>query len=1036
VASFGQSLSSADVTRVQLTVSASDFSPPLSTDLVKADGQWRGLIGSIPAGSNRTFLAQAFGADGTVLFEGRATGVAITAGKTTVVSITLQPVTAPPPSGNLAPVIDALVASSSTVEPGGTITLQATVHDPNPGDLITSSWTATAGAFGPAAGNSITWTAPATTGMVTLRLTVMDPHGAATSMDLTLSVQTGTGSADVTIRINTWPHVASLSVAPSPVVVGQAATVRVSAGDAEGDSLSYQWSASGCTGSWTGATTSEARFTPDALPTGDACSCQLSVKVSDGNGGQVSRSLPLCVQTTTEFPQPPVVTSTFQSATTVPGGTSVTLRVKGMDPKGGALSFSWSANVGTLGTPTNGSDQSEVVWTAPACLPPGTSPSIQVTLGNALSLTTTATFTVSGLLECGPSGPRLSPWTFLGGLAVKRWRHAAVLLPSGKVLLAGGWSASQSAEVYDPVSNTSALTGSMEGNFYEDSTLTLLPNGKVLLLGRSIQYHAELYDPVTETWSLADQGPGYVDIEGHTATLLKSGKVLVAGGGSSTVTRLYDSASNTWLSTGSLATPRTGHTATLLPSGKVLVTGGGASGSTSIASAELYDPVAGTWSPTGSMATPRKDHTATLLSSGKVLVTGGSYGSTALASAELYDPVTGTWSPTGSMATPRKDHKTELLPSGKVLVMGGSNSGTYLVSAELYDPATGTWMAAESMRYKRVSHMATLLPSGKVLVSGGENEAGGSNASSTIEVYDPVTEHWTATSSASSLTGPSALLPSGKVLVLRIGGAATFDPVTMIWTPISGSSWYNVSVTPLLSGSLLLASDSRMEVFDPSTNSWATRSTPPQTLSRGHTATLLASGKVLMVGGSSSAAQVYEPPTDTWSTTGPMSTARYNHSATRLSSGKVLVAGGRNSTGLTATAELYDPATETWTATAAMATPRENHAAALLPSGEVLVVGGNSPFTAELYNPATATWTTLPPMPSTPSGSIATATLLPSGKVLVTSYRESWLFEPTTHTWTSTGNMEGESKQTAQLLGSGEVLVIRDNGLVPALYTP
>lgn len=1035
VASFGQALSAADVTRVQLTVSASDISPSLSTDLVKVDGQWRGLLSGIPAGSNRTFLAQAFDAGGTVLFEGQATGVTITAGKTVVVSITLQPVSRPPPSGNLAPIIDALIASSNVVEPGGTITLQATLHDPNPGDLITSAWTATAGTFGPAAGNSITWTAPASPGLVTLRLTVMDPHGAATSMDLTLSVRTGTGSAEVTIRINTWPHVASLSVAPSPVAVGQEATVRVTAGDAEGDSLRYQWSASGCTGSWTGSTTSEARFTPDALPPGDACSCKLSVAVSDGNGGQVSRSLPLCVQTTTEYPQPPVVTSTFQSATTVPGGGSVTLRVKGMNPAGGALSFSWSANVGTLSTPTTGSDQSEVVWTAPACLPPGTPLSLQVTLGNTENQTTTATFTVGGLLECGPSGPRLSPWTYLGGLVSERARHAAVLLPSGKVLLAGGLL-SGSAELYDPTSNTSALTGAMGLNDFP-STLTLLPNGKVLRLGRGT-YSVQLYDPATESWTSSPPGSGHQDIEGHTATLLKSGKVLVAGNGGRA--SLYDPASGAWLPTGSLATPRTYHTATLLLSGKVLLTGG-----SMLASAELYDPETGTWSSTGSMATPRTHHTATHLSSGKVLVTGGAYGSTSLASAELYDPVTGTWSSTGPMATPRSEHRAELLPSGEVLVMGGTNSGQSLFSAELYDPATGSWRAAERMRYEHLHHTATLLRSGKVLVSGGESGGGfGRGAPTSIEVYEPQTGHWTTTSSAGTVSGASALLPSGKIFVLTTGysmdgqptmsGASIFDPVTKDWTLISSSTWS--SVTPLPSGVLLLTNSSQVEAFEPSTSSWIPLSTPPSTLGV-YTATLLGSGEVLMLDGSGSASQVYEPSTDTWSMTNSMNTLRNKYTATRLSSGEVLVAGGHSSTGLTAIAELYDPATGNWTATSPMATPRQNHAAVLLSSGEVLVVGGNSPFTAEIYDPVTATWTTTQP-PLDSSGyffsATVTATLLPSSKVLVTSDLGSWLLEPATRTWTSLGDKVGGL--SAQLLSSGEVLVIRSGGLAPALYTP
>ena len=61
-------------------------------------------------------------------------------------------------------------------------------------------------------------------------------------------------------------------------------------------------------------------------------------------------------------------------------------------------------------------------------------------------------------------------------------------------------------------------------------TATLLPSGKVLVAGGyndGSLSSAELYDPATGTWS------GTVSLNAralHTATLLLSGKVLVAGG--------------------------------------------------------------------------------------------------------------------------------------------------------------------------------------------------------------------------------------------------------------------------------------------------------------------------------------------------------------------------------------------------------------------------------------------------------------------------------------------------------------------------
>ena len=55
-----------------------------------------------------------------------------------------------------------------------------------------------------------------------------------------------------------------------------------------------------------------------------------------------------------------------------------------------------------------------------------------------------------------------------------------------------------------------------------------------------------------------------------------------------------------------------------------------------------------------------------------------------------------------------------------------------------------------------------------------------------------------------------------------------------------------------------------------------------------------------------------------------MSQARYGHSAVLLDDGRVLVAGGNISSFITKTpnAEIYDPATDTWSSTGAMSTPR------------------------------------------------------------------------------------------------------------------
>jgi TATA-box binding protein (TBP) (component of TFIID and TFIIIB) len=333
-------------------------------------------------------------------------------------------------------------------------------------------------------------------------------------------------------------------------------------------------------------------------------------------------------------------------------------------------------------------------------------------------------------------------WSPAASMSTVRTGHTATVLASGKVLVAGGFvnydtGYSGSAELYDPVRGTWSPAASMRearGNH----TATVLTNEKVLITGGDIHdasgepltASAELYDPVTDTWSSA-ASLGEVR-SGHTATLLANGKVLVTGGGGSydvelghgfpRSAELYDPVSDTWSPTASMTRARDGLTATLLASGKVLVTGGisGGNGSDDAASAELYDPPSGTWSPATSMHTRRYGHVATLLASGKVLVTGGYTDVDVTASAELYDPVHDAWSPVAGMSTPRESHTATVLASGKVLVSGGDSGGSSLTaSAELYEPVSRTWSPAASLGTPRSNHRATLLANGMVLVTGG-----------------------------------------------------------------------------------------------------------------------------------------------------------------------------------------------------------------------------------------------------------------------------------------------------------------------------
>jgi WD40 repeat protein len=247
--------------------------------------------------------------------------------------------------------------------------------------------------------------------------------------------------------------------------------------------------------------------------------------------------------------------------------------------------------------------------------------------------------------------PALGKWKPAGVLNTQRYYHAAVLLPDGKVLVTGGATSEYdggvlaSSELYDPATGKWTYTGSLN-TARRNHTITLLPNGKVLVTGGSdasenvLHASAELYDPATGTWTaVASMGTGR---SYHTATLLPNGKVLVAGGSDidpvrSASAELYDPATDTWLATGSLLAPRRFHSANLLPDGRVLVAGGYHQYPGIMTESELYDPATGKWLVTAAMNVDRYKHTTTtLLNNGTVLAVGG-VSNNDQASAEYYD---------------------------------------------------------------------------------------------------------------------------------------------------------------------------------------------------------------------------------------------------------------------------------------------------------------------------------------------------------------------------------------------------------------
>jgi hypothetical protein len=229
------------------------------------------------------------------------------------------------------------------------------------------------------------------------------------------------------------------------------------------------------------------------------------------------------------------------------------------------------------------------------------------------------------------------------------------------------------------------------------------------------------------------------------------------------------------------------------------------------------------------------------------------------------------------------------------------------------------------------------------------------------------------------------------------------------------------------------------ELYDPATGKWTLTGTPAM-FHEGGSATRLANGEVLLAGGDNpfsssttvfiATAELYNPSTGQWSMTGSMPSARRYQATVLLPNGEVLVAGGEDSSfSSIADAVLYNPATGTWQPKARMHDDRLLPLAALLRNGTVLIAGGDhasngsivSPLTsAEVFNPSTGKWTSIANMPS-PGGP---AVVLLNRDVL--AVRDAF-FDPGTGTWTTTGPFPFATHTigptTATLLATGKVLL-------------
>jgi len=348
--------------------------------------------------------------------------------------------------------------------------------------------------------------------------------------------------------------------------------------------------------------------------------------------------------------------------------------------------------------------------------------------------------------------------------------------------------------------------------------------------------------------------------------------------------------------------------------------------------------------------------------------------------------------PVPVMRQGRLAHTQTKLADGRAVVAGGLLSARGLLppannDVEVFDPARGKFTVVAEMKTVRATHSATLLEDGRVVFIGG-------TPGTRVDVFNPHTARMESGGDVLSSRGmhTATLLGDGRILV--VGGA------THLVTYHNGDFHAE--------GRYL----NTIELYDVRTGTARPFSATLKVPRRGHTATLLADGRVLVIGGTwQKRTEIIDVTAETV-TWGPVvGTPREDHRTTRLvdgpspagvpihrdAGGRLLVTGGTATIGKATSvdvAEIYDPQTESFrTVTARMNRAREDHTADLLPDGRVLITGGEDNAAGpdgrdivlddvEVFDPKTETFTRLAPLsvPRDDHGS----TVLVDGRVLVT----------------------------------------------------
>ena len=275
---------------------------------------------------------------------------------------------------------------------------------------------------------------------------------------------------------------------------------------------------------------------------------------------------------------------------------------------------------------------------------------------------------------------------------------------------------------------------------------------------------------------------------------------------------------------------------------------------------------------------------------------------------------TGEWGTRAPLIAPNSELALAEL-NGKLYLLGGYPASRQTArTVQIYDIASNSWELGPELPLPNNHGMATSVD-GKIYLIGGQTTADDPSYVNTVHELDPATSEWVE----------KAPMPTAR----------------------------SAGVAVVLDGKIYVAGGrvpqgDHFAVYDPATDQW--EELPNLPTQRNHITGAAINGRIHVVGGRqgnglspfmTTAHEMYDPQTRTWTTAAPMLRARSGMNGV-MARGCFHVWGGEGPAGMFPDHDYYDPRTDQWTRLVDMPVPVHGVYGSAFVGGLIWVAGGGT----------------------------------------------------------------------------------------------